>query len=251
VALIGDVFSTGDGLTLGVSLVLLEIPDEPWIKASIINALNTMSIEANWAGHNGDITPTQAQQITSLMLQTIQFDYEPPVEIMPDVGDIKMQGGTTIAEGWLLCDGAAVSRTTYADLFAEIGIEFGAGNGTTTFNLPDFTERSPMGLGGATPIELGTEDGALAVALTVSQLPSHDHDYADPGHTHVLQSPFTSIIGARPTGGAAAAAGSTISGGAQLTTNTTGITFHAQGSNAQHSNLHPILGVNFMIFAGI
>jgi len=85
VPLFGDVFSTGDGLTLGVSLVLLEIPNENWIKASIINALNTMSIEANWAGDNGDITPEQAQQIVSLMLQTIQFDYEPPIPMIHPV----------------------------------------------------------------------------------------------------------------------------------------------------------------------
>lgn len=52
-------------------------------------------------------------------------------------GDIKMVAYTTPPSGWLKCNGAAVSRTTYADLFAVIGTTFGAGNGTTTFNLPE------------------------------------------------------------------------------------------------------------------
>ena len=54
------------------------------------------------------------------------------------VGDIK---ASTISENhgnWLLCDGQAVSRTTYADLFAVIGTNFGEGNGVTTFNVPDY-----------------------------------------------------------------------------------------------------------------
>jgi microcystin-dependent protein len=48
---------------------------------------------------------------------------------------------------WLLCDGSAVSRTTYADLFALLGESWGAGDGSTTFNLPDFREASPYGVG--------------------------------------------------------------------------------------------------------
>jgi microcystin-dependent protein len=56
--------------------------------------------------------------------------------VMP-VGTIVPYGGATATDGWLLCDGGVVSRTTYADLFAVIGTAFGEGDGTTTFNLPD------------------------------------------------------------------------------------------------------------------
>lgn len=56
-------------------------------------------------------------------------------------------GGAAAPDGWLLCDGSAVSRTTYADLFAVLGTAFGAGNGTTTFNVPDCRRRRVMGLG--------------------------------------------------------------------------------------------------------
>jgi microcystin-dependent protein len=52
-------------------------------------------------------------------------------------GDVKMVAYQTVPEGWLECDGAAVSRTTYADLFAAIGTTYGVGNGSTTFNVPD------------------------------------------------------------------------------------------------------------------
>lgn len=46
--------------------------------------------------------------------------------------------GKYAADGWLVCNGSAVSRTTYADLFAAIGTTFGAGDGSTTFKLPDY-----------------------------------------------------------------------------------------------------------------
>lgn len=61
-------------------------------------------------------------------------------------GGIIMYGGSTIPTGWLLCDGSAVSRTAYALLFAAIGTSFGAGDGSTTFNLPDLRDRFPLGV---------------------------------------------------------------------------------------------------------
>ena len=61
-------------------------------------------------------------------------------------GDMKIHARSTLDDGWLWCDGAAVSRTTYAELFAAIGTTFGAGNGTTTFNLPDMRGQIPVGL---------------------------------------------------------------------------------------------------------
>jgi microcystin-dependent protein len=57
-----------------------------------------------------------------------------------------MYGGSTAPNGWLLCDGSAVSRTTYARLFSAIGTKYGSGNGSTTFNLPNFKGRVPVGL---------------------------------------------------------------------------------------------------------
>lgn len=63
------------------------------------------------------------------------------------IGCIQAYGGTTAPDGWLICNGAAVSRTTYAALFAVIGTSFGAGDGTTTFNVPDLREATVKGAG--------------------------------------------------------------------------------------------------------
>ena len=62
----------------------------------------------------------------------------PPGVVLP-------YAGSSAPSSWLLCDGSAVSRTTYADLFAAISTTYGTGDGTTTFNLPDLTGRIPAG----------------------------------------------------------------------------------------------------------
>lgn len=96
---------------------------------------------------------------------------------------------------WLFCNGSAVSRTTYKDLFDVIGITHGAGNGNTTFNLPDFQARFPMGSNGGSL----TAGGASSHTLTVAEIPAHSHSsgtlqtltagahlhsISDPGHNH-------------------------------------------------------------------
>ena len=61
-------------------------------------------------------------------------------------GSITMYAGATAPDGWLICDGSAVSRTTYADLFSVIGTTYGSGDGSTTFNIPNLKGRVPVGL---------------------------------------------------------------------------------------------------------
>ena len=101
-------------------------------------------------------------------------------------GMISPFGGSSAPTGWLLCDGAAVSRTTYSALFAVIGTTYGAGDTTTTFNIPDLLGRVPMGAGtgtGLTARSLGTELGVESVTLTAAQSgsPSHDHGVTSVG----------------------------------------------------------------------
>ncbi len=92
-------------------------------------------------------------------------------------GEMKMFAGASLPVGYLWCNGAAVSRTTYADLFAIVGTKFGVGNGTTTFNLPDFRGASPMGsnpMGAATKGGISARtDGAIVGAETANA--DHDH----------------------------------------------------------------------------
>lgn len=62
-----------------------------------------------------------------------------------ETGSILPYGSTTVPTDYLLCDGTAVSRTTYADLFGIISTSFGAGDGSTTFNVPDMRQRFVLG----------------------------------------------------------------------------------------------------------
>ena len=92
-------------------------------------------------------------------------------------GAIMEYGGSTAPTGgWLLCDGAAVSRTTYAALFAAIGTAYGVGDNSTTFNVPDRRDR--FGIGASGTIARGATGGSTTsggTALTTAQLPSHTH----------------------------------------------------------------------------
>jgi microcystin-dependent protein len=74
---------------------------------------------------------------------------------------------------WLLCNGQAVSRTTYSSLFLRLGTVFGAGDNSTTFQLPNFTDRSPIGAGAQ--YTAGLETGSKTVALTEAQVPLKAH----------------------------------------------------------------------------
>jgi len=87
-------------------------------------------------------------------------------------GDVKATMRATAPSGWLICDGAEVSRTTYADLFAAIGTVCGVGDGSTTFNLPDGRKRCLVGVGA--DVALGSTGGAW------------NHTHSAPAHYHAM-----------------------------------------------------------------
>lgn len=97
-------------------------------------------------------------------------------------GTIIMVGNTytagNMAPAYLDCDGSAYSRTTYAQLFNAISILWGAGDGVTTFNMPDFRGRAPIGAGpgvGLTNRLVAGKVGEENHVLTVAELPDHPH----------------------------------------------------------------------------
>ena len=125
-------------------------------------------------------------------------------------------GGGTVPDDFLGCDGSAVSRTTYATLFGKIGVIWGVGDGSTTFNLPDLRGRTTIGAGtgsGLTPRVVGDIGGEETHILSVPELASHAHGY------NVVQS------------------GSGVSSGSGLTI--AGATTGGAGSNAGHNNMQP------------
>ena len=119
------------------------------------------------------------------------------------VGGLMPYAGATSPEGWLLCDGSAINRTTYANLYALIGTTYGSGDGTTTFNVPDMRSRMPMGAGagtGLTSRALAATGGAESVVIASGNLPTHVHSIDPPNttsgndnteHTHSIDPPNT------------------------------------------------------------
>lgn len=96
------------------------------------------------------------------------------------VGMVSPYAGSSSPTGWLLCDGTAVSRTTYSALFGVISTTYGAGDTSTTFNVPDLRGRTPIGAGtgaGLTARTLAATTGVESVTLTAAQsgLPAHTH----------------------------------------------------------------------------
>ncbi len=88
--------------------------------------------------------------------------YKDATGVVMPVGSILPYGGTTAPEGWLMCNGAPVSRESYPDLFAAVGTSFGAGDGSTTFNIPDLRGRFLRGVDGAAGRD---PDGASRTAM--------------------------------------------------------------------------------------
>jgi microcystin-dependent protein len=196
-------------------------------------------------------------------------------------GVIHMYGGSSAPSGWLICDGAAVSRSTYSALFNIVGTTFGVGDGSTTFNLPDMRGRMPVGVGtgsGLTSRSLGATGGVESVTLTGAQSGTSAHGH---GHTFYVGDGVTgaanqtwsagshahSTTGRQaPTGthghsgsSQAATAASTSAGTVSLSTDTVAAHGHivalygsisnstAANASASHENMTPFLGINFII----
>jgi microcystin-dependent protein len=100
-------------------------------------------------------------------------------------GMIMAYAATTPPQGWVTCDGAALSRTTYAALFSIIGTSYGVGDGSTTFNAPDLRGRAPIGFGAGAGLTarttLNAPTGAETVTLTALQSGAASHGHTTSG----------------------------------------------------------------------
>ena len=173
----------------------------------------------------------------------------------PLVGEIQMFGGNTPPANWLICNGQAVSRTTYSALFALVQGTYGVGNGSTTFNVPNFSGRFP------TYGTAGAVGGSNTTSITTANLPAHNHPASasvsvslnDPGHSHVYTNAVFSAPGTSVQGGNTFQASS-----ANVNPSLTGITVSGAsasvsigntGSGAALATTPAYLAVNFIIRA--
>jgi len=129
-------------------------------------------------------------------------------------GFVAMYGGPDIPSGWLLCDGTTVSRNTYSKLFAVIGTTYGAGDGVSTFALPNFTNKLARG---NTPGTGGGSDTHThpAASAGTTDTDSHTHGFAitelttsnSAAHTHPMTGIRTAGSGSLTSGGPSATVG--------------------------------------------
>lgn len=116
-----------------------------------------------------------------------------------EVGSIISFAGSTLPDGYLVCDGSAVSRDTYSELFEIIGTTYGVGNGSSTFNLPNLVNRIAMG--SSSSYALGTSGGEESHALLSGEIAEHSHVIPSHGHANdiVAKTPSLSHTITQPT----------------------------------------------------
>ncbi len=217
------------------------------IKPNVDDAVD----EDLWGGYlNDDLDDIDAQ----LLIASVN-----PVA----VGIVASYAGATAPSGWLLCYGQAVSRTTYAALFTAIGTLWGSGDGSTTFNVPDFRGRVLAGKddmggtsanrltglsGGVDGDVLGASGGAETHTLTEAQLSAH---------THFMVAGVNGVNGVSPSPSNQIATNSSqangnndyiLQGTASAAAN--GRT-SSSGSGAAHNNVQPTSILNYIIYAGV
>ena len=147
--------------------------------AVVANELATNSVKASKITDGHVTTPKIADDaITTAKIAdgaVTQAKINSAVIFTP-VGTVITYAGSSAPTGYLICNGTAISRTTYAALFAIIGTTYGAGDGSSTFNLPNLQEKFIVGSSSNTGYNLADTGGAAEVTLSVNQIPSHTHN---------------------------------------------------------------------------
>ena len=141
--------------------------------------------------------------------------------------------------GWLLCNGSAISRTTYSALFSAVGTTYGTGDGSSTFNLPNLSGRIVIGSSTGTDANstaktfaVGSTGGEYTHKLTTNEMPAHHHTF--------------------PVYGPAAGTNKYPCGinGAAAVEGDTPMSMKNEGGNAYHNNIQPYTTMQYAIYTG-
>ena len=180
-------------------------------------------------------------------------------------GVIMQYAGSSAPSGYLLCQGQAVSRTTYATLFTAIGTNYGVGDGSTTFNVPDLRTRVPVGYssGDADFGTLNRKGGAKTHTLASNEIPAHVHNIDPPStttatngaHWHTHRDYYnTSILSDDASDRVVGSSSTTYE---TRNTSTNGVHTHtvdiadfnsdSSGGGESHNNLQPFIVLNYII----
>ena len=221
------IFTTGittPAITLGATALTSTGVQLNYV-TGVTSAIQTQLNAKAASGANSDIT-----SLTGLTtpLSVVQGGTGQTNAIVP-VGAVALFAGAAAPIGYLFCDGAAVSRTTYAALFTAISTLWGVGDGTTTFNVPDMRGRAPIGVGtgsGLTARSLAATGGAETHTLSTAEMPSHTHTQFNTG-----------------TG----ASGQIEGGGGSLGPTASSVATGATGGGVAHNNMQPFAAINFII----
>lgn len=166
-------------------------------------------------------------------------------EMLVPTGAVLAYGSSNAPSGWMNCQGQAVYRNDYPDLFSVIGTTYGAGNGTTTFNLPNLSGRVVVGQGsgaGLTARSMGATGGAETHTLTTDEMPSHTHTSNAVGSTLGLM-----------TANGLNTAGAGLDSSAvepNLFAAPAALSIDGSGSGVAHNNMQPFTVLNYIIKYG-
>lgn len=217
---------TPDSVPSGLRNCVLSFPDSEEFHSLIRGALFLLSQDENWEQF-GSLNPAETADLFRDMLVRF-FDEDC---IMFPVGACIDWPSNTIPSGWLDTNQAAISRTTYAALFAVIGTTWGAGDGSTTFDLPHKDGRVTVGkkAGDSDFDTLGENGGSKVHTLTIAEMPAHDHNVS---------------VKSGAAGGTTRIDYVTNSGsGANQITNAA----QTRGGGGSHPNLQPYVIMNYII----
>jgi microcystin-dependent protein len=179
---------------------------------------------------------------------TLDWKYDMPP------GTILAFAAPALPTGWLRCDGSAIGRIQYKNLFQAIGTTYGVGDHITTFNLPDCRGRALVGIGqgpALTNRPLGQSFGAEKHTLSVNELTAHSHVVNDIGHVHNIGNPDVGQVWETAGGRTGRFAYGVTNHGVKNNPPTmrahTGVSLQATGSSAPHNNIQPSLAINYII----